>query len=234
MLPRSLRRRPVHLHIVERRKGRDHCQAEGLLARDEIVAQHAPGALAIADAYGTRVAIDGDGKLGAAGQDFFREKLRDFDAAGAAEMPARAVGDIRPAFEKYMADTIFGGDIKAAFKANAEISGFAGISEQFVQRLCALTGALHEFFAGRWRMADAAFDFVALDFERCVRRELGDKAGGSFLNRLEFRPPGAPDGDAACAHGDRGPVSAVYWEMRGRLEANLDGLRKRGGKPAFA
>jgi hypothetical protein len=26
----------------------------------------------------------------------------------------------------------------------------------------------------------------------------------------------------------------VYWEMGGSLGANLGGLRKRGGKPAFA
>src|ERR1700757_3758501 len=36
--------RLVHLHIVERCEGRNHCQAERLLARDEIVAQNAPGA----------------------------------------------------------------------------------------------------------------------------------------------------------------------------------------------
>ena len=86
-------------------------------------------------------------------------------------------------------------------------------------------------------MADAAFDFVALDFEERVRRKFGGKAGGSFLNRLEFGPPGAPDGDAACVHGDRGPVSAVYWETRGRFMRNFGGLRKTGGKdggPAFA
>jgi len=63
-----------------------------------------------------------------------------------------------------------------------------------------------------------------------VRRELGGKAGSSFLNRLEFGPPGAPDGDAACVHGDRGPVSAVYWETHASFIANFDGLRKTGGK----
>jgi len=64
-------------------------------------------------------------------------------------------------------------------------------------------------------VAVAAFDFVALNFEARVGRKFGGEAGGSFLNRLEFGPPGAPDGDAACIQGDRGPVSAVYWEMRG-------------------
>lgn len=80
-------------------------------------------------------------------------------------------------------------------------------------------------------MADAAFDFVALNFERSVRRKLGAKAGGSFLNRLEFRPPGAPDGDAACVHGDSGPVSAVYWQTRATFTPNFPPLRKTRGKP---
>src|ERR1700681_839861 len=46
------RGRLVHLHIVERREGGDHCQAERFLARDQVVAQHAPGALASSDADG--------------------------------------------------------------------------------------------------------------------------------------------------------------------------------------
>jgi len=71
-----------------------------------------------------------------------------------------------------------------------------------------------------------------VNFERCVRRKFGGKAGGSFLNRLKFRPPGAADCDKACAHGERGPVSAVYWEMGGSLGANLGGLRKKRGKAA--
>ncbi len=79
-------------------------------------------------------------------------------------------------------------------------------------------------------MADAAFNFITLNFDCRLRRQLRAKAGGSFLNRLEFRPPGASDGDAACVHGDRGPVSAVYWQIGERFVSNLGGLRKRGGK----
>ena len=145
-------------------------------------------------------------------------------------MPAHAVGDVRPAFEENVASAIFNGDVKSAFEADAVVGALTGVGEHFVQGFGSLARAFHQLFAGRWRMADAAFDFVALNFERSVRRQLGGKAGGSFLNRLEFGPPGAPDGDAACVHGDRDPVSAVYWEMGGSLGANLGGLRKRGGK----
>ena len=75
-------------------------------------------------------------------------------------------------------------------------------------------------------MADAAFDFMALNFECRLRREFAGKAGGGFLNRLEFGPPGAPDGDAACVQGNRDPVSEVYWEMSLSFTANFVCLRK--------
>jgi hypothetical protein len=132
-------------------------------------------------------------------------------------MSAHAISNVGPAFEEHAAEAVFDGDIEAAFKPDTVVGALAGIREQFVQRFGSLPRPLHEFFAGRGRVADAAFDFVALNFESCVRRKFGGKAGGSFLNRLEFGPPGAPDGDAACVHGDRGPVSEVYWERGGSL-----------------
>jgi len=227
---RSLCRRTVHLPIVERREGRDHCQAERLLPRDEIVAQDAPGALAVADADRACVVVNRHRKLRAAGQNFFRQRFWDFDAPRAAEMSADAVGDVSPAFEEDSADTIFDGDVQAAFQADAVVGTFARVGEQFVKRFGPLARSLHQFFAGRWGVADAALDFVTLDFEGRVRREFGGKAGRSFLDRLEFRPPGAPDGDTAWVHGVGSPVSAVYWEMRGSLMANFGELRKRGGK----
>src|SRR5216684_5795440 len=113
-LPRSLCRRTVQFPIVERREGRDHCQAERLLPRDEIVAQDAPGALAVADADRACVVINRHRKLRAAGQNFFRQRFWDFDAPRAAEMSAGAVGDVSPAFEEDSADTIFDGDVQAA------------------------------------------------------------------------------------------------------------------------
>ena len=79
-------------------------------------------------------------------------------------------------------------------------------------------------------MANTALDFMPLNFEGRARRQLASKAGASFLDRLKFRPPGTPNGDAARIHRDKAPVSAVYREMRGRLRANLVGLRKRRGK----
>ena len=145
-------------------------------------------------------------------------------------MSAQAVGDVGPAFEEDSANTIFDGDIQAAFETDAVVGALIGIGEHFVQRFGSLARALHQFLAGGWRVADAAFDFVALNFEGSVRGKLEGKAGGSFLNRLEFGPPGAPDGDAACVHEDRGPVSAVYWEMHRSFMLNFVGLRKRGGK----
>jgi hypothetical protein len=147
-------------------------------------------------------------------------------------MAAHAIGDVGPAFEKDSAGIIFDCEVQAAFEADAIIGALAGVGEHFMQCFGSLARALHQFFTGRRRVADAAFDFVALNFDGSLRREFVGKAGGSFLNRLEFGPPGAPDGDAACVHVDRGPVSEVYWEMRVSFMANFGGLRKRRGKVA--
>src|SRR6266478_2997170 len=228
--PRSLCRRRVHPHIVERREGRDHCQAERLLARNQVVGQDAPGALSVANADRACVVINCNGKLRASGQNFFRKRFWDFYAAGGAEMSAHAVGDVSPAFEEDSAGAIFDGDVQAAFKPDAVVCTFARVGEQFVQRFRALPRSLHQFFAGRWRVADAALNFVAQNFERRDWRKFVGKAGGSFLNCLKFGPPGAPDGDAAWVHGVGSPVSAVYWETRASFMPNFGRLRKTGGK----
>src|SRR5258708_40259308 len=145
-------------------------------------------------------------------------------------MCADAIGNVSPVFEKDAAGAVLSGDVEDAFEGEAVVRALAGVGQHFVQRLGGLPRALHQFFPRRRRVADTAFDFITLNFEWRVGRKFGGKAGGSFLNRLEFRPPGAPDGDAACIHGDGGPISAVYWEMRGSLRTSLHGLRKRRGK----
>src|ERR1700730_7869709 len=145
-------------------------------------------------------------------------------------MAPHTVGDVGPAFKKNSPRATFDGNIQAAFKSNAVVGAMARVGEHFLQGFGSLAGALHQFFAGRWCVADAACDFVALNFDCSVQRELGGKAGGSFLDRLEFGAAGAPDSDAACVHGNRGPVSAVYWEKSANLLANLAWLRKTRGK----
>src|ERR1700676_918002 len=167
--PRSLCRRLVHLSIVERREGGNHCQAKRLLARDQIFGQHASGALAVADADRTGVAINRYGKFGAAGQDFFRQRFRDFDAARAAEMPALAIGDVGPTFKKDSPSTIFDSNIQAAFESYTIVGAIAGVGQHFVQSFRSLACSLHQFFAGSRRVADAALNFVALNFKRDLR-----------------------------------------------------------------
>jgi len=110
---RSLRRRPVHLYIVERREGHHHCQPERFLARNQIIAQHAPRTLPIANPNGAGVAIDRNRKLRTARQNFFRQQLRNLYAPRAAEMSADAIGNVSPAFEKDAAGAVFSGDVEA-------------------------------------------------------------------------------------------------------------------------
>ena len=90
----------VQLHIIERREGRNHGNSKSLLPGDEIVREHPPGALRVADAYGAGKPIDGYGKLHAIFENFVSQRSRQLDASGAAVMASRAVGDIGPAFQE--------------------------------------------------------------------------------------------------------------------------------------
>jgi hypothetical protein len=99
--------------------------------------------LAVANADRARVAIDRDGKLRAARQDFFGQGFRDFNAARAAEVSAHTVGNIRPAFEEHAARAIFDGDVQPTFEPNPEIGAIAGVGEQFVQGFGSLARSLH-------------------------------------------------------------------------------------------
>ncbi len=64
-------------------------------------------------------------------------------------MPAHAIGDVGPAFEKDSAGAIFYGDIKAAFEADAVFGALTGVGQHFRQGFGSLARSLHQFFAGR-------------------------------------------------------------------------------------
>src|SRR5260370_1712633 len=86
--------------MVERRERCHHCQPERFLPRNQIIAQHAPRTLPIANPNSAGVAIDRNRKLRAARQNFFRQQLRNLYAARAAEISLDAIGNVSPAFEK--------------------------------------------------------------------------------------------------------------------------------------
>ena len=76
----------VHLGIIERREGRNHGNSKCLLPRDEIIREHTPGALRVADPHGAGKPIDRYGKLHAIFENFVSQRSRQFDASGAAKM----------------------------------------------------------------------------------------------------------------------------------------------------
>ncbi len=93
-------RRWRRLHIIERRESRNHGNSKRLLPGDEIVREHAPGALRVAYAHGAGKSIDGYGKLHVIFEDFVRQRFRQLDASRAAVMASRAVRDVGPAFQE--------------------------------------------------------------------------------------------------------------------------------------
>ncbi len=82
----------IHLHIIERREGCNYGNSKSLLPGDEIVGEHAPGALRVTDPHGARKAVDRCGKLQAIFENFVGEGLRNLDPAGAAVIALRSVG----------------------------------------------------------------------------------------------------------------------------------------------
>src|SRR5260370_41928863 len=66
----------IHLGIIIRREGRNHGNSKGFLPCDEIVREHAPGALRVTDPHGSSKAVDRCGKLQAIFENFGRHCFR--------------------------------------------------------------------------------------------------------------------------------------------------------------
>src|SRR5215813_1138020 len=71
----------VHPSIIERRERGEHRDTKGILASDQIPAQHSPRASRIANADFACKAIDRGGKFHPAIHNFFGNLLRNFDTA---------------------------------------------------------------------------------------------------------------------------------------------------------
>src|SRR5215510_294011 len=93
----------IHLGIIERRERRNHRQAEGILARDQVSAEHAPSTLCVANSNFSRKAIDRSGKFHAAIHHFFGDRRGNFDASRPPKESAKSVAHVRPTLQKHAA-----------------------------------------------------------------------------------------------------------------------------------
>ena len=183
----------VHLCIIERRKRGDHGDAKRILARDKIPAEHAPGALRVANSNFSRESIDRNGEFHAAIQNFFGNRLRNFDSAGASEKSLRGVAHVRPAFQKNPTLTVYVNDVEAAFDPDEVISSLTILCREFRHRLRPLARTLHQFFSARRRVANAAVDFYADYFNLFFCGEQRAKRGDGIVHSGELRFARASD-----------------------------------------
>src|SRR5260221_1974442 len=164
-------RAAVHLSIIERRERRDHRDAKRILSRHQISAQHAPGALRVANADFSREAVDRHRKLHAAIHNFFRHGFGNFYTSRTSQQSLRTVARVRPTFQENAALSILVNHVEAAFHANKEIYGLTILYRNFRDGFGALPRALHQLFPARRRMAHAAFHFHADHFNLFFRSE---------------------------------------------------------------
>src|SRR5258706_8667208 len=90
LLSRS-RGRMIHLCIIKRGECGDYGYAKRLRPADESARQHAPSALVIANADGSRKAIYCYGEFDAMLQNFARESVWNLDSTRTSIMPVAAV-----------------------------------------------------------------------------------------------------------------------------------------------
>src|SRR5262249_12785118 len=147
---------------------------------NQIVGQHAPGALAVTDTAQAGEAVDGHGELDTIIKDFADERLREFDPAGAAVVASRSIRNIRPAFEEDAPARVwrhigmptgrerrtgFENDIKATLQSDEIVPEQAVLLRNLGESLGALTRAAHQFFLRGGRVAYAAVHFNTNKFK---------------------------------------------------------------------
>src|SRR5262252_3860905 len=153
--PRSCRR-PVHLCIVERCKGRNHCQTERFLARNQVAGQHAPSSLPVPNANFARKAINSRRKFHPANEHLFGQRFRQFDTSRAPEVPASTVGNIGPALQEYAMDSVFHHHVEPALEADKEPRGRTAILQPSRERLRSLPRSAHQLFTRLRRVTNPA------------------------------------------------------------------------------
>src|ERR1700720_1729353 len=90
----------IHFSAIKRSEGGDDSNAKGLLARDQIARQNAPGALGIANAACTGQGVDGDTQFDALFENFVGQGFGNLHAARTAIVADAAIADVGPTFEE--------------------------------------------------------------------------------------------------------------------------------------
>src|ERR1700730_18460864 len=84
----------IHFSAIKRSEGGDDGNSNGLLARDQIARQNAPGALRIADAACTGQGVDGDTQFDALFENFVGQSFGNLHAARTPIVADAATADV--------------------------------------------------------------------------------------------------------------------------------------------
>src|SRR5882762_3631206 len=120
----------IHLTIIKGRESRDDGYAEGFGAADQPARQDAPGALVVANADRSGETVDCDRQFDAIFKDFAGQGRGDLHTAGAAVMPATAIGYVGPTLQEYTTLALLFDGVQAAFQAYKVVRGFGFFAGQ--------------------------------------------------------------------------------------------------------
>ena len=114
----------IHLCVIQRGEGGDDGYTKCLRSTNQPARQNAPSALRVANAYGSRKAIDRDGEIDAMLQNFARQSVWNLDATRTPIMPVATIGYVGPAFEKHASPVLLFDDVQSAFQTHEILPGF--------------------------------------------------------------------------------------------------------------
>src|SRR2546423_11275559 len=126
-------------------------------------------------------------------------------------MPFRTVAHVGPALEEDSPrGAVFVDHVEPAFQAHEIAPALALFGGEMDQSFGALPRALHQFFAVRRGMADAALHVESDNLKLGAGIEHGSDSLESITDRVEFRTAGAANGDDNFVHKRRERITGKF------------------------
>jgi hypothetical protein len=72
-------------------------------------------------------------------------------------------------------------------------------------------------------MPDPTLHFIALNLQIHLRSDYFLEECASFPDGIQFRPPGAPDSDAADSHRVQDPIAGIIAGIRANVQRDFSG-----------